>query len=681
MSKFKSRPGFGRKFVMNAALAVVVFAGAASAQEVADGFALLPKPDALIGTTTGGGFNFTTESGGSLNYAISGPLQQRPNGWVLYDLEYSSSLDPDMSTNGAALTAGIIYRSYLNDETIFGLNAYFDAGRRSDVDDFMGLASFGVEYEKRPDVWDGGFLQAGGNFYIPLDDYSNIAEYGELSSAPRSGIDGYASFGRSFDGYSWLGSLYAFDYFETDTAFDLTGYAAEGSVEWTRGLPSGWTGSASLGIQDDSRIGQGAALYAGLSLDYTFGGGQGRILPARDCALVRAEDGSTTVDCAESVIPNTSGTLLAKDGTAVSSAQVARVARVVRPRRHIAFGTPFTPIEYKDQTATLQITKLTASDADNTFSFTSDVAELSAEISTIGGSGATSAVQVEAGTYTISEINLPAGYTLSDVSCSGASGFAPDLSSDSVSVTVSAGQNAVCTFNNGFVQPTGSLQLIKSVLGGTAPAEAFVFDGSIDALDQTLSGTGGVQMIPGEAVTVDTGVYTLTEGALPANWSLDDAACTGAAFTAIPNGISVTVADGEAAVCTFTNSFTQPTGTLQLIKSVLGDTAPAEAFVFDGSIDALGFRMNDIAYLPDVASFYDETWDALKGLDTLIIDALRRSPHPSHSHLDNTLEWIAKLAPKNAVITNMHIDLDYETVLSETPDHVVPAFDGMTLQG
>ncbi len=100
-----------------------------------------------------------------------------------------------------------------------------------------------------------------------------------------------------------------------------------------------------------------------------------------------------------------------------------------------------------------------------------------------------------------------------------------------------------------------------------------------------------------------------------------------------------------------------------------------------GSIDALGFRMNDIAYLPDVASFYDETWDALKGLDTLIIDALRRSPHPSHSHLDNTLEWIAKLAPKNAVITNMHIDLDYETVLSETPDHVVPAFDGMTLQG
>ncbi|MEP5761780.1 MAG: MBL fold metallo-hydrolase [Litoreibacter sp.] len=99
-----------------------------------------------------------------------------------------------------------------------------------------------------------------------------------------------------------------------------------------------------------------------------------------------------------------------------------------------------------------------------------------------------------------------------------------------------------------------------------------------------------------------------------------------------------------------------------------------------GSIDALGFRMNDTAYLPDVAEFYDETWEALQGLDTLIIDALRRTPHPSHSHLENTLDWIARLKPKRAIITNMHIDLDYETLQAETPDHIQPAYDGMVIE-
>ena len=98
-----------------------------------------------------------------------------------------------------------------------------------------------------------------------------------------------------------------------------------------------------------------------------------------------------------------------------------------------------------------------------------------------------------------------------------------------------------------------------------------------------------------------------------------------------------------------------------------------------GNIDALGFRISDLAYLPDVSNFYPETWDALRNLDTLIIDALRRDPHPSHSHLANTLDWIETLKPKQAVLTNMHIDLDYDTIASETPQNVTPAFDGMVI--
>ncbi len=110
-----------------------------------------------------------------------------------------------------------------------------------------------------------------------------------------------------------------------------------------------------------------------------------------------------------------------------------------------------------------------------------------------------------------------------------------------------------------------------------------------------------------------------------------------------------------------------------------GDITFTPFSVNHGSIDALGFRFNDIAYLPDVAHMNDNAWQVVEGLDCWIVDALRRAPHPTHSHLEQTLEWIARVAPKQAVLTNMHVDLDYETVAAEVPDGVVPAFDGMTL--
>ena len=98
-----------------------------------------------------------------------------------------------------------------------------------------------------------------------------------------------------------------------------------------------------------------------------------------------------------------------------------------------------------------------------------------------------------------------------------------------------------------------------------------------------------------------------------------------------------------------------------------------------GAIDALGFRIGDLAYLPDVNAIPEPTWNALRALDCWIVDALRRDPHPSHSHLAQTLEWIDRAAPRRAILTNMHIDLDYATVEAETPPHITPAFDGMTI--
>jgi len=101
--------------------------------------------------------------------------------------------------------------------------------------------------------------------------------------------------------------------------------------------------------------------------------------------------------------------------------------------------------------------------------------------------------------------------------------------------------------------------------------------------------------------------------------------------------------------------------------------------VTHGNIHALGFRIGALAYLPDVSDIPDAAWPVLEGLDCWVLDALRRTPHPSHAHLDKSLGWIARAAPRRAILTNMHIDLDYQTVLNETPEHITPAHDGMVI--
>jgi phosphoribosyl 1,2-cyclic phosphate phosphodiesterase len=102
-------------------------------------------------------------------------------------------------------------------------------------------------------------------------------------------------------------------------------------------------------------------------------------------------------------------------------------------------------------------------------------------------------------------------------------------------------------------------------------------------------------------------------------------------------------------------------------------------YVTHGNIDALGFRIGKLAYTPDLNGIPDAAIPHLENLDTWIVDALRRTPHNSHFSLPETLEWIEHLKPKRAIITNMHVDLDFATLQRELPSHVEPAFDGMTI--
>jgi phosphoribosyl 1,2-cyclic phosphate phosphodiesterase len=62
-----------------------------------------------------------------------------------------------------------------------------------------------------------------------------------------------------------------------------------------------------------------------------------------------------------------------------------------------------------------------------------------------------------------------------------------------------------------------------------------------------------------------------------------------------------------------------------------------------------------------------------------IIDGLRYAPHPSHFSVEDALSWINRFKPRNAVITNMHSDLDYEVLRHRLPPNIVPAHDGMRL--
>jgi phosphoribosyl 1,2-cyclic phosphate phosphodiesterase len=154
-------------------------------------------------------------------------------------------------------------------------------------------------------------------------------------------------------------------------------------------------------------------------------------------------------------------------------------------------------------------------------------------------------------------------------------------------------------------------------------------------------------------------------------------------------------ADGptqEALLTRFGYAFVQPEGSpyppILDLHAIRGDVVVDGAGgsvrltpfrVSHGPSEALGFRIGGLAYLPDVVAIGDEVWPLLEGLDVWVLDALRRTPHPTHAHLALSLEWIARARPARAVLTNMHIDLDHDTVAAETPDHVMPAHDGMTL--
>jgi len=117
--------------------------------------------------------------------------------------------------------------------------------------------------------------------------------------------------------------------------------------------------------------------------------------------------------------------------------------------------------------------------------------------------------------------------------------------------------------------------------------------------------------------------------------------------------------------------------------SVVGPGGTIEALPFrqyHGSIFSYGFRIAGLAYSSDLHDVPAESLPALNGLDVWIVDALRHTPHPTHFSLSDALQWIDRMKPRRAVLTNMHNDLDYAELTASLPEGTAAAYDGMKIE-
>ncbi len=102
--------------------------------------------------------------------------------------------------------------------------------------------------------------------------------------------------------------------------------------------------------------------------------------------------------------------------------------------------------------------------------------------------------------------------------------------------------------------------------------------------------------------------------------------------------------------------------------------------VLHGNLPVLGFRIRDFAYITDFSEIPEETVPLLRGLDVLVLDALRHKPHPTHSTVENSLAWVEKLKPRRAFFTHIAHELGHEATNATLPERVRLAYDGLKLE-
>ena len=98
-------------------------------------------------------------------------------------------------------------------------------------------------------------------------------------------------------------------------------------------------------------------------------------------------------------------------------------------------------------------------------------------------------------------------------------------------------------------------------------------------------------------------------------------------------------------------------------------------------LPVFGYRIKDFAYLTDFKTISDVELKKLTGLDTLVINALRFEPHPSHLNVDEAIEIIELLKPKKTYFTHISHNMGFhEEVCKKLPKNVTLAYDGLVLK-
>jgi len=102
--------------------------------------------------------------------------------------------------------------------------------------------------------------------------------------------------------------------------------------------------------------------------------------------------------------------------------------------------------------------------------------------------------------------------------------------------------------------------------------------------------------------------------------------------------------------------------------------------IFHGHRPILGVRIGRFAYLTDCSRIPDESWPLLTGLDLLVVDALRESPHPTHFSLSEAVEVSKKVAARRTCFTHMCHNLRHADTCAKLPAGVELAYDGLVVQ-
>jgi phosphoribosyl 1,2-cyclic phosphate phosphodiesterase len=102
--------------------------------------------------------------------------------------------------------------------------------------------------------------------------------------------------------------------------------------------------------------------------------------------------------------------------------------------------------------------------------------------------------------------------------------------------------------------------------------------------------------------------------------------------------------------------------------------------VLHGDLPILGFRFGSAAYVTDFSTIPESSLALLKGLEVLILDALRHKPHPAHSNLEQSLALVERLKPRRAYFTHIAHELAHQETNATLPPHVRLAFDGLRIE-